>query len=250
MIRAFARADLRDSLGHMAELPASEVKGVWFVAARDYALEVHGQAVLEQLVERTPAKYREVYRAPIASAWYPEEALQEALSMIYEIVAQENDFLFEQIMEGCTHKGVNRLFQLLLRVSSPGFVLRMVPTMWRQIRRGAGHVDVDQYEGHTIVRYSEFPWFQDRLYRLLTVGSLRALVRSSSKRDPRIEVLEEGGQAFAVRVWYRAEELDASPVRHVSTRPDHARAYVTSPATRSQPILRHPDVRPKTKRAR
>ena len=138
----------------MTERSPSEVKGVWFVAARDYALEVHGQAVLDQLVERTPPQYRDVYHAPIASAWYPEEALQEALSMLYEIVAQENDFLFEQIVEGCTEKGVNRLFQLLLRMTSPGLVLRMVPTMWRQVRRGAGQVDVDQYAGHTIVRYS------------------------------------------------------------------------------------------------
>jgi hypothetical protein len=229
----------------MPELPTSEVKGVWFVAARDYALEVHGQALLDQLVERTPPKYRDVYRAPIASAWYPEEALQEALSMLHEIVAQENDFMFEQIMEGCTEQGINRLFQMLLRMSSPGFVLRMVPTMWRQIRRGAGHVDVEQFAGHTLLRYSEFPWFEDRLYRLLTVGSLRAIVRYCTRRDPRIDLIEERGNALTVRVSYRAEELYPAPGRHVSTRKasGSVRLPASEPATRSQPILRRNDAR-------
>jgi hypothetical protein len=203
----------------MAELPRSEVKGVWFVAARDYALEVHGPSAVEQLIAESPAKYRDIYAAPIASAWYPEDALQEALSMIHELVAQESDFLFEQIIEGCTVKGVNRLFQMVMRLSSPGFVLRLVPTMWRQIRRGAGQVDVTTYDGFTELRYSEFPWFHDRLYRHLTIGSLRALVKLCTREGPRIEVLEHGRDSLALRINYRASEEPVREPRRASTRP-------------------------------
>jgi hypothetical protein len=236
----------------MAELPPSEVKGVWFVAARDYARAVHGQEVLDALLERTPYKYRDVYAAPIASAWYPEEALQEALSMLYEIVAQESDVIFEQIMEGCTEQGINRLFQMLLRISSPGFVLRMVPTMWRQIRRGAGHVDVDQHEGHTVIRYSEFPWFDDRLYRLLTVGSLRAIVRTCTHEEPRIDVLEAQGHSLTLRVAYRAHEQFPPPVRHVSTRPPKSivRMHDDEPVSRIQRVWGREHGHPKSKSVR
>jgi hypothetical protein len=203
----------------MAGLVASEVKGIWFVATREYALEVHGQRTFEQLLDQTPQKFRDVYAAPITSAWYPEEALQEVLSILHELVAQGNDARFERIVEGCTEKGIHRLFQMLLRVSSPGFVLRMVPTMWRQLRRGAGHVDVEQHEGHAIVRYSEFPWFNDRLYRILTTGSLRAVVRGSAPAGARIEVLDHGRDSLVVRIAYHAQESYPPPVRHVSTRP-------------------------------
>jgi hypothetical protein len=203
----------------MAGAFASEVKGIWFVAAREYALEVHGERTFNQLLQQTPLKFREVYGAPITSAWYPEEALQEALSILHELVAQGNDARFERIVEGCTEKGIHRLFQMLLRVSSPGFALRMVPTMWRQLRRGAGHVEVEQHHGFALVRYSEFPWFSDRLYRILTTGSLRAVVRSCASAGSHIEVLDHGRDSLDVRVAYRAQESYPPPVRHVSTRP-------------------------------
>ena len=204
----------------MAGLVTSEVKGIWFVASRDYALEVHGRHTFEELLHKVPLKFRDIYGAPIPSAWYPEEALQEALSILHELVAQGNDARFERIVEGCTEKAIHRVFQMLMTVSSPGLVLRMVPTMWRQLRRGAGHVDVEQHDGHTLVRYSEFPWFNDRLYRILTIGSLRAVVRQCTSSAPRIDVLDYTRSSLALRIAYRAQESYPPPVRRVSTRPE------------------------------
>jgi hypothetical protein len=202
----------------MAELPPSEVKGVWFVSALDYARELHGDAQVDEWIQRAHLGYRDIYQSPIPSAWYPEASFQEALSMIYELVAQENAFLFEQIIEGCTEKGVNRLFKMLLRVSSAAFVLRRVPTMWRQIRRGAGHVEVLQQGGHSIVSYTEFPWFKDPLYRMLTTASLRAVVRTCTQRAPRVEVMDFTHDSLSVHIAYRCEP-EFSPLHHVSTRP-------------------------------
>lgn len=206
----------------MAELPPSEVKGAWFCSALDYARELHGDAQVDEWVAHSHPAYREVYANPIASAWYPEACFQEALSMLYERVAQENDRVFEKLIEGCTERGVNLLFRMLIRVSAPAFVLRRLPTMWRQIRRGAGHVDVMQEAGHSMVHYSEFPWFKDPLYRLLTVGSLRALVRTCTQESPRIEVLDYGVDQLSLRIAYRAQEAFPPPTRHVSTRPPQA----------------------------
>jgi hypothetical protein len=203
----------------MAEFPPSQVKGVWFSAAVEYARDVHGDEVVDRIIAGTPARYREVYANPIASAWYPEEAMEIGLIVIYDVIAQGNDFMFEKIMEGCTEKGVNRLFRLLLRASSPSFVLRRVPTMWKHVRRGAGHVDVEQLEGESVVRYSEFPWFRNPLYRMLTVGSLRSLVRTCTGATPRIEVLHFDHASMGVGIRYRSVESAIPPVRFASTRP-------------------------------
>jgi hypothetical protein len=203
----------------MAGLATSEVKGIWFLATRDYALEAHGTRTFDHLLDAVPPAQRDVLAAPIASAWYPEAALQEVLSALHEVVAQGNDARFERIVEACAQKGVHRFLQMLLRITSPGLMLRMVPTMWRQIRRGAGHVEVEQHDGHAIVRYSEFPWFRDRLYRILTTGSLRAVVGRSAQASARIEVLGHGRDSLDLRVSYRTHESYPPPVRRVSTRP-------------------------------
>ena len=203
----------------MTQYLASEIKGVWFVAMRDHVSEVYGDQGLELLLDRAPAEFRDVYRTPIASAWYPEATLQEALSLLHEEVAGSSDLVFEKVVEWCVKHGVGRMFQLLLGASSPGFALRMVPTMWRQIRRGAGQVDVEQHAGHTLVRYSEFPWFRDRLYRLMTLSSLRVILRCASRGQPRIDVLEHGASTLALRVGHREGVHERPAVRRASTRP-------------------------------
>ncbi len=203
----------------MASFPPSQVKGIWFVSALEYAREVHGEDVVKRIVATTPARYRDIYESPISSAWYPEEAFEIGLIVAYDVVAQGSDFMFEQIVEGCTEKGVNKLFRMLLRASSPSFVLRRVPTMWKQIRRGAGHVEVQQQLGRSLVRYSEFPWFRNPLYRMLTVASLRSLVRYCNGRSPRIEIAHQSASTLDVQIDYRALESDVPTVSFASTRP-------------------------------
>lgn len=224
----------------MAELPQSEVKGVWFVAARDYAKDLHGPDVVDRLVAGSPAPYRDIYAAPISSAWYPEAAFEQGLIVIYDVVAEGNDAMFERIMEGCTEQGINRLFRMLLRASSPGFVLRRVPVMWRQIRRGAGQVDVQQIGGETHIRYSEFPWFHNPLYRMLTAGSLRALVRVCTGETPRIEVTEHSRNSMALSIRHKAESLSPNLPYTVSTRPSNTGSYSKIPE-RSSAVHRRPD---------
>ncbi len=205
----------------MAEPPASEVKGVWFVAARDYARDLHGEDVVARLVAHSPEPYRDIYASPISSAWYPEAAFEQGLIVIYDVMTEGHDLMFERIMEGCTEHGINRLFRMLLRASSPSFVLRRVPTMWRQIRRGAGHVDVRQVEGETFIDYSELPMFHNPLYRMLTVGSLRALVRCCTGEAPRVEMTDYTRNSMSLHIRHKADSV-APSVRFTSTRPPTA----------------------------
>lgn len=227
----------------MAERPQSEVKGIWFVAALDYARDAHGDARMRQLIETSRHKYADVYRNPVGSAWYPEEALQQLLTLLYDVLAQQHDSTFERIVEGCTEQGVNRLFQMLLRMSSPAFVLRHVPTMWRQIRRGPGQVVVENHDGHSVIRYSEFPWFWDKSYRLLTTASLRAIVRCCANEAPRVEVLDHTSDTLSVRLAYRASANLA--VRATQSVPVAGRAPAPANAPSSHPITR-PSVAPAT----
>jgi hypothetical protein len=83
---------------------------------------------------------------------------------------------------------VHHFFRALLRLVPPQTMLRKVPTMWSLIRRGAGRVAVEADDSHAVVRYCEFPYFDDVHYRLLSVGALRSLMTLCGKKNPRVEI--------------------------------------------------------------
>jgi hypothetical protein len=170
----------------------SEIKGVWLVTARSWVLHHHGSSMLERIAGHIEPELRSALTDPLTSTWYPERVLAQALKGLREEVAHGSADEFRTVMESCTALGVSTFFRVLLRLSSPRFVLRQVPTMWRQIRRGSGRVEVTDENGKITIRYREFPWFDDVNYRLLTVGSLTALLRVCTRRTPRIRIQAHG----------------------------------------------------------
>lgn len=178
---------------------SSEVKGAWFVAARAW-LESRGS--LEATARALKPDAREALLQPIPAAWYPEPVLQASLTALRDVVAPERA-QFVAAMDACTAIGISRFFRALLRVASPGFVLRQVPTMWRHIRRGDGHVAVEAGDGRGTIRYSQFPYFADDNYRLLTEGSLRAVVRTCTGREPRVALVRATNDALEVEILWR-----------------------------------------------
>jgi hypothetical protein len=178
----------------------SEVKGVWFVCMHAWmaahATAAERAAVTAGIVPR----YRTAFADPLISEWYPEPMLASALQAAHQVLARGDDRRFVEIIEGCTEIGVNRFFRLLLRMSSVGFVAKLVPTMWKQIRRGAGEVQVEMVGQEARLFYQRFPRFSDPLYPLMTLGSLRALVRISTDGEPSVEILERGEQSLTVAV--------------------------------------------------
>jgi hypothetical protein len=97
---------------------------------------------------------------------------------------------------------VHHFFRALLRLVPPATMLRKVPTMWGLIRRGAGRVVVDADETHAVVRYGEFPYFDDLNYRLLTLGAIRSLMTLCGATGARVELGAHTRDSLRVDVTY------------------------------------------------
>jgi hypothetical protein len=186
----------------MTEIAQSEVRGLWFTTARRYVMEQGGDEWLEAMAHRMDRAYRDVILAPDASEWYPERALQQSLGAMHAVIAGGRDELFVDAMEACTTLGINVFFRLLMRLGSPTLVLRKAPAMWNHIRRGAGHVAVESDEAGGVLRFTEFPYFRDLHYRLLTIGAVRALVTVCGRDRPRIDVVDFDWNRLTVRVMF------------------------------------------------
>lgn len=178
----------------------SEVKGAWFVTARSYVLERHGDAVLREIAESVGKEQQPAVLEPIASEWYPEEWLQQTLAAAHRIVAGGDEQEYVRFIEGCTEQGVSRFFSVLIEISTPSFILSKVPFMWDRIRRGPGQVTVSQEPTGSRIHYEKFPYFADPLYRLLTVGSLRAVVRRCTGAEPDVRIVDFSDDACTVDV--------------------------------------------------
>lgn len=152
------------------------VKGAWFVVARDFVLLQRDQAAVDAVGRYVTAEHRDTWLDPMTSAWYPEQALQEAFVGLHQVVADGSAAAFEEICAECTRRALSRFFTAVLSLSTPSLVLKSVPTMWRAIRRGPATVEVRQVEGGSEIHYGAFPFFGDLLYRRMTVGSLTALI--------------------------------------------------------------------------
>lgn len=183
-------------------MTAHEVKGVWFITARAEVESTFGRDALEVLVESVPAPHRKVIAEPLTSEWYPEEALQACLRSLRMDLMRGESARFGRFLEGCTERGVGTFFSALLRISTPRFVLSQVPTMWRHIRRGPGHVEVEHGERETTLRYRAFPFFDDPIYEELTVASVGAVVRVCTRTDPDITVARVTDHSLDLRVRY------------------------------------------------
>jgi hypothetical protein len=179
-----------------------EVKGVWFVTARQEVEATFGPEALEVLVASVPSRHRPAVAEPLASAWYPEEALQACLRSLRLDLVSDHSVRFAELLERCTERGMGTFFSALVRVCTPRFILGQVPTMWRQIRRGPGFVEVEHGDGESALRYRSFPYFDDPVYEELTVCSVRAVVRCCTRVEPELTVERVTGDALDLRLRY------------------------------------------------
>ncbi|HEY1697378.1 MAG TPA: hypothetical protein VGG39_34690 [Polyangiaceae bacterium] len=184
------------------ERSVSEVKGLWFTVGRRYVLESHGEEALATCVARLGDRHGPVFADPLPSAWYPEETLQQTLGVLGVVIAGGESDRYVRIIEDCSLLAVHHFFRALLRLVPPATMLRKVPTMWGLIRRGAGRVVVDADETHALVRYSEFPYFDDLNYRLLTLGAIRSLMTLCGARNARVELGTHTADSLNVAVTY------------------------------------------------
>ena len=182
--------------------PVSEVKGLWFTVGRSYIVETYGQEMLDACVERLGERHGAIFAEALSSEWYPEETLQQTLGVLDVVVAHGDQREYVRMIEDCSLLAVNRFFRALLRMVPPPTMLRKIPTMWTLIRRGAGQVTVDADDAHAVVRYSEFPYFEDVHYRLLTIGAIRSLLTLCGARGGRVEIAEYTPDSLTADVRY------------------------------------------------
>lgn len=178
----------------------SEIKGVWLVTAKSWVLGQRTVAELNAVARHVDPAMRSALTDPLPSEWYPEETLQQVLRGMRSVLAEDSDSRFLELMRQCTRIGVNRFFRALLRLGSAQFVLRQVPTMWRQIRRGTGRVEVETESNRIQLRYRDFPYFDDPNYRLLTLGSLGAVVELCTSSQPSVSLGAHGSDWLDVAI--------------------------------------------------
>lgn len=177
-----------------------EIKGVWLVTAKSWVLSRRGPGALQAIAEHLPSESRHAILEPLPSEWYPEAVLQQALAGMRAELAGGSDAQFLRLMRECTELGVSKFFRVLLRLSTPRFVLAKVPSMWSHIRRGPGHVSVEASAAGTTLHYRQFPYFADANYRLLTQGSLEGLMHLSTRQRPRVHLAAHGDDWLDVHV--------------------------------------------------
>lgn len=177
-----------------------EVKGVWFVSLREWLEANVTREVTQKIIARLSPANREAMTDALPSAWYAEEALAEALRAIDAEVTRGDREAFVDLIDACTQVGLSRFFKVLLRMATPRFVLQQVPTMWRQIRRGEGRVSAVPVADGVELRYAEFPYFSEPLYELLTLGSVRALMRTCTGSTPELRIVHRSRDARTLRV--------------------------------------------------
>jgi hypothetical protein len=180
----------------------SEVKGLWFTVGRRYILENYGEEMLAACIARLGDKHGAIFAEALPSEWYPEEALQQTLGVLAMVVAGGDMDEYARVIEDCSLLAVHHFFRALLRLVPPATMLRKVPTMWGLIRRGAGKVVVEADEVHGIVRYSEFPYFDDVNYRFLSLGAIRSLMTLCGATKARVELAGHTRDSLRVDVSY------------------------------------------------
>jgi hypothetical protein len=189
----------------------SEVKGLWFVVARRYLVDHHGVEAVLQMADAIEPAYRDSLLEPMRSDWYPEACLQQYLRAYFEIVARRDEKRMLAALEDCTLQGVNRFFEVLLRLTTPRFVMSQTPVLWRYVRRGQGMLHVEADDERAICRYVDFPYFEDVNYRLLALGTLRPLASLCGGTNPRAEVIDYGRDFLDIEVRYLASTKSRPP---------------------------------------
>jgi hypothetical protein len=182
----------------MAQEP--QVKGVWFVTARRLVLRDHGEDTL-QAIARAMSK-PEVLLEPMPSTWYHEDHFQDALHAHMLVLARQDTRVFAEFIEACTVLGVNTFFRILLRITSPAFLMRKMPSLSRQYRRNDWTCTVTADEQQATMTWTGVPYLADRVYRLYMVAMVVKCCELCTGRRPRCQIVSHGADHATLEVVY------------------------------------------------
>jgi hypothetical protein len=191
----------------------SEVKGIMIFTLRKYILEEHGEHVFERYVACAPEATRDAIRDPLPSRWYPEMVMHDAVEACHSAVCNGSDELFSHAMEKGATLGTHWFFRMLVQVTSPRYLVRLMPTALRQMRRGSVKLDIEVRDNDATLRVTGHPFADHHLYRLATPAILGGLVRICTP-DGRVILVDYGPTTQVVLVQW-GEPL-AAPGTNIS----------------------------------
>ncbi|MBX3250601.1 MAG: hypothetical protein KF901_25715 [Myxococcales bacterium] len=166
----------------------SQIRGSWIVSTRRLIEDV-APAAMGEVARRLPAGKEALLTEALPSDWYPEEVLSGLLDGLNEVVAKRDPARFESLLEQGVAYGISRFYSAMLKLSTPGFVLGRIPTLWNLTRRGPAYVVVERCPEGSLVRYRSFPYFDREPYRLLTRASIRVLLRQTGATRPEVTLV-------------------------------------------------------------
>ena len=146
------------------------------MTSRRYVLQEHGEEAFERYVAAAPEAIRETLREPVVSRWYPEETLRDALKAFHQEIAGGDDANFSRVMEQCAVLGVHWFLQILASVTTPRYLLRLMPAALAQIRRGPVRVHIEARERSATLTFTGQPYADDPRYMLSTPALMHALL--------------------------------------------------------------------------
>jgi hypothetical protein len=181
-------------------MPASEVKGAWFVTARRYILQDHGELVFARYVASAPEESEDWMRDPVVSHWYPETLMRDALEAFYREVSKRDPDKFSAAMERCAVLGTHWFVRMLASVSTPSYLLRLLPPALRQLRRGPVRLAVEVRPRDATLRFTDHPFSDHPCYRLATPAILRSILRLCVGQSARAALVEHDATTQVVRL--------------------------------------------------
>ncbi len=183
------------------------VKGAWFVTARRVLLAEHGEAMLARVASRLGDEVAESMLHPLASAWYPETAFQQALEAVSIEACDGNVEPYGRFIESCTVAGINRFLRVLLSLTSPAYVLTKMPVFWARHRRNHGQLEVHLGTRTARLHYTDFPFFGDRNYRVMVRSILCKTLEITSGERPEVTVRDYTRDRLVIDMFFRTLRL-------------------------------------------
>lgn len=178
------------------------VKGAFFVTAHRHLVENHGASALHAIARAMQKDNRHALLEPLPSHWYAEDVFLDAMKAVNVVHAQLDARVFCQFIEQCTVLGVHSFFRVLLRVTSPAYMLRQMPVMMRQFRRNDWTCEVDADDQRALITYGNCPYLTHRLYRIYGMAMVSQCVELCSSTKPAVELEEHGPDWMRIRVQY------------------------------------------------
>jgi hypothetical protein len=139
----------------------------------------------------------------MASTWYPEDVFQDALGAVMSEIAHHDLLVYSNFIEACTVLGVNTFFRVLLRITSPAFLMRHMPALGRQYRKNDWVCEVEADDRRAILHWRRCPYLADRNYRLYVVAMLVKCSQLCTGKRARCDVLSHARDSMTVQVTYR-----------------------------------------------